>query len=852
MTDTNAPLPGRNGGTSRPRDRAGNLRRVLDPLTPGREARQRYETLVQELADAVWEMDPALTEVRFVSDRLADLVGRSPREMAADRAMWLRDVVHPDDRQAFLDFMTKLRTEGTAEIEYRGRHADGHEVWLRTRAHRVYDDSGKPRSVNGVTADITALRAAQSELVASEQQYRLLVEGLPVIPYRDALDGSKALYVGPRIEPLLGYTQAQWLAGGMEWWFRLVHPEDLLRVARATEESIERQSPLSIRYRVRHAESGWRWFDDEAIVVQGDDGRPLYRQGVLRDVTAEELATRAQGEAEQRFRIMVEQLPMAVYIDQPDDTFTKVYISPQIERMLGYPVEQWMDNPEMFQSVLHPDDREAVLAGQREWLERGGEYQGEYRLVTRDGDAVWIREESIVVAGDDGDALYTQGYLEDVTERRAAQRDLETSERRLRMVTDNMNDVIFLYGMDRKLRYVTPSFEDLTGFTVEELFARNFLNDVHPDDEARMLPLWRAVFDGESYTGAEFRIINSDGREKWCWSAGSPVRDASGAQIGVQIRDADITARKKAELRLRASEERSRLIIDTTEDAFLALDAEALAMEWNRAAAEMFGFERDEVIGRDIISLVLAEESYQAMAELLDRAAAAGPDADHPPAELVGRRRTGEEFPVEVALWPLQTGEDLTFNAFIRDITERKLREERVTFLAYHDQLTGLPNRTMFEHHLDLVLARAAHDGTAAALLYLDVDKFKHVNDTFGHDAGDELLKEVAKRLRAAARASDLVVRLGGDEFLIVLGDVPVESAATVAEGVARRVCQAFERPFDVGGGFTTSSSIGIGLFPADAHDAKSLLSAADLGMYASKRAERGGWTFASGDTQAA
>jgi len=134
----------------------------------------------------------------------------------------------------------------------------------------------------------------------------------------------------------------------------------------------------------------------------------------------------------------------------------------------------------------------------------------------------------------------------------------------------------------------------------------------------------------------------------------------------------------------------------------------------------------------------------------------------------------------------------------------------------------------------------------------LDIDQFKSLNDTFGHDAGDELLKEVARRLRAAARASDLVVRLGGDEFLIVLGDVPAESAAAVAEGVARRVCQAFERPFDVGGGFTTSSSIGIGLFPADAHDAKSLLSSADLGMYASKRAGRGGWTFASGDTRAA
>jgi diguanylate cyclase (GGDEF)-like protein/PAS domain S-box-containing protein len=851
MTDTNAPLPGRSGGTSRPRDRAGILRRVLDRIAPGR-ARRRFETLLEELADAVWEMDPALTRIVFVSDRLTDLVGRSPAEMQSDRSMWMRDVVHPADHQAFADFMARVRTDGSAEVEYRAFHADGRELWLRTRAHRVYDHRGRPRAVNGVTADITQQRAMQTELVASEQQYRLLVEGLPVIPYRDSLDGARALYVGPRIEELLGYAPRQWLAGGLEWWFRLVHPDDMLRVVRATEESIKRQTPLSTRYRVRHAESGWRWFEDEAIVVLGDDGEPLYRQGVLRDVTAEELATRAQDEAEQRFRTMVEQLPMAVYIDQPDDTFTNVYISPQIEGMLGYPVDQWMGNPDMFPAVLHPKDRERVLAEQREWLERGGEYRGEYRLVAEDGAEVWIREESKVVTGDEGQALYTQGYLEDVTERLVKERELATSERRLRMVTDNMNDVIFLYGMDRKLRYVTPSFEDLTGFTVAELFERNFLNDVHPDDEARMLPLWRAVFEGESYTGAEFRIINRDGREKWCWSAGSPVRDADGEQIGVQIRDADITARKRAELRLRASEERSRLIIDTTEDAFLALDAEALAMEWNRAASEMFGFERDEVIGRDIVTLVLAEESHEAMAALLDRAVAAGPDADHPPAELVGRRRSGEEFPIEVALWPLQAGEELTFNAFIRDITERKLREERVTFLAYHDQLTGLPNRTMFEHHLDLVLARAAHDGTAAALLYLDVDKFKHVNDTFGHDAGDELLKEVARRLRAAARASDLVVRLGGDEFLIVLGDVPAESAAAVAEGVARRVCQAFERPFDVGGGFTTSSSIGIGLFPADAHDAKSLLSSADLGMYASKRAGRGGWTFASGDTRAA
>jgi len=109
MTDTNAPLPGRSGGTSRPRDRAGILRRVLDRIAPGR-ARRRFETLLEELADAVWEMDPALTRIVFVSDRLTDLVGRSPAEMQRDRSMWMRDVVHPADHQAFADFMVRVRT----------------------------------------------------------------------------------------------------------------------------------------------------------------------------------------------------------------------------------------------------------------------------------------------------------------------------------------------------------------------------------------------------------------------------------------------------------------------------------------------------------------------------------------------------------------------------------------------------------------------------------------------------------------------------------------------------------------------------------------------------------------------
>ncbi len=409
-----------------------------------------------------------------------------------------------------------------------------------------------------------------------------------------------------------------------------------------------------------------------------------------------------------------------------------------------------------------------------------------------------------------------------------------------------MADVIFVYGMDRRLQYVTPSFEELTGFTVEELYQRNFVDDVHPEDAAGMRTLWRGLFDGESYSGAEFRIINRDGTEKWCWSAGSPILDESGGQIGVQIRDADISGLKRAEQRLRESEERARSIIETTSDAYLAADERGVVLEWNRAAERLFGHGREEALGYSLVDLVAAGQAREKLTEAIGRGRAVT-------IELAARHRDAGEFPAELTLWQVDLAGARTLNVFARDITERRLREEQVTFMAYHDKLTGLPNRAMFEQHLELVLVRARHDGNAAGVLYMDVDRFKLVNDTFGHEAGDDLLREVAARLRKAARSGDLVVRLGGDEFVLVLGDLPAALAASVAANVAARVQEAFAAPFQLAGQpFQTTASIGVALFPDDAIDAKSLVTAADSGMYISKRAGPGRTSFALGSRHAA
>ena len=178
------------------------------------------------------------------------------------------------------------------------------------------------------------------------------------------------------------------------------------------------------------------------------------------------------------------------------------------------------------------------------------------------------------------------------------------------------------------------------------------------------------------------------------------------------------------------------------------------------------------------------------------------------------------------------------------DVDNVRGAERAVEHLAFHDRLTGLPNRAHFEGRLDAALTGVQAGGrtTAAALLFLDIDRFKHVNDTMGHDAGDELLREVAQRLRRAARSNDVAARLAGDEFVVLLTDLPVPGAAETAGRVAHRVLEALAEPYALGGGapFSTTASIGVAVYPDDAVDAAGLLKAADTGMYASKRSGKG------------
>jgi diguanylate cyclase (GGDEF)-like protein/PAS domain S-box-containing protein len=288
-------------------------------------------------------------------------------------------------------------------------------------------------------------------------------------------------------------------------------------------------------------------------------------------------------------------------------------------------------------------------------------------------------------------------------------------------------------------------------------------------------------------------------------------------------READVDA-------LALQERKFRTLLDSSPDGLVIADAGGVVALVNRNAERMFGYAADELVGQSIRMLLPARFAGFSLA--------AGDAADTAgPRDLWAVTKDGREFPVGISVSAIATDQGGLFAAAIRDMTERHASARHIEFLAHHDALTGLPNRTVMEARFEQAVADAGRSGTQVALMFLDLDSFKTINDSLGHPVGDELLKGVALRLGRFARASDIVSRQGGDEFLIVF--TGLESGTDVGLA-AERLMQEFKAPFDVDGNeIGTSLSVGIALYPQDGADFSTLLKKADIAMYQAKAAGR-------------
>ena len=463
--------------------------------------------------------------------------------------------------------------------------------------------------------------------------------------------------------------------------------------------------------------------------------------------------------------------------------------------------------------------------------------RAERRLLRADGEVTWTDATTTLVCDRAGRPRGLLVQLVDITERQRITEALVSSERRLRLLAEGAEDFVLFRLRTRphlEMEYVSPGVTAITGHTPADFHGDPglFLRLVHPDD-ARRLTGDLAAGPGDIDHPFVYRWIRADGRSVWTQARIIPVLDARGAMVGIEGIAHDVTARHQAEAALRRSERRFRSLVLNASDIIVVTDARGRVDYASPSVSRVTGDDAEALVGTRSADLVHPEDAARVAAAFAGQAPKAGP---HPTVEFRVRHREGGWRWLEATATNLLDDDavaGLVVNA--RDITERKSAEAELAHQALHDPLTDLPNRALFLDRLEHALRRVARSRTRVAVVFIDVDHFKLINDSLGHQAGDRMLQALASRLSLSLRQGDTAARLGGDEFVACLEDL---SGETEALEVARRILQATALPLlpDTTQ-MVLSSSIGVAIAET-AVPAAELLADADLAMYAAK--ERG------------
>ncbi|MCR4378438.1 MAG: diguanylate cyclase [Rhodospirillales bacterium] len=319
------------------------------------------------------------------------------------------------------------------------------------------------------------------------------------------------------------------------------------------------------------------------------------------------------------------------------------------------------------------------------------------------------------------------------------------------------------------------------------------------------------------------------------------LKDRADGDYMVECRDISNYIRASEDARRR--EQRLGGVLATVGDAIITIDQKGIMQTVNPAAERMFGYAKNEMIAQNV-KLLMPDQYADHHDQYLDHHVKSGESRlIGRSRELEGQHKDGTRFPIELSVTELREGTQRLFTGVVRDITERRKAQEKIEHLAHHDPLTGLPNRNLFTERMERAIYRAKRSGKPLGLMFVDLDKFKPINDQLGHEAGDTVLKTVAERMAHCVRTSDTVARIGGDEFVAILENLDHWESAAV---VAQKIIRALTQPIDVSTNKTAQvgASIGIAIFPGDGNTLDDLSRAADVAMYAVKEAGRNNFKF--------
>lgn len=790
------------------------VRPVLKQLVA---SEQRVKAILEDQSELVSLAKPD-GELSYVNPAYARPFGLTPAEMVGRN---LFDYVEPADRASVRQLLADVVSTGaTVSGENRVTAADGTERWIAWTNRLQHDPSGQPL-LHSVGRDVTERKRTEEALRASQALLARMGRVAGVGGWEiDLVTGThtwteetrRIHEVGPDFVPT------------MEKAVAFYAPEARSVIEAAVRKGIECGEPWNLELPMVTATGRPIW-----VRAQGEaetqDGRPVRLVGALQDITERVLAERAVRALTAIFDATTD------YVVQLDTAGRITYMNPAARRRAGLALDAPIGHLTLA-DFNPPHTLERFISEVGPTAMKTGVWVGESQVW--DAQRREFPVSHIVIAHRDkqGKVEYFSGLMRDISAAKAAEEALRDSEHRLRMVTDNLPVLLSYLDRDLRFRFVNRTYEQWFGAEAAPQIGTSVRAFYGEQAWLEIEPRLRTALKGEQ-VAYEREMVRPEGTRHVQVTV-VPDRDQQGDVVGLYTLIGDVTSYREAQRALQESEARLRTVADALPMRVAYIDA-AERYRFNNLAYERgFGRPREELYGQSVRDL-LGDAAYKAVEPHI-RTALRGESVTFQ-SEMAS---AGSYVCYEahyIPQWDADGGKVLGFHAVISDITRQKLEERRLTELARVDSLTGLVNRAGFQLRVAEAMQRSRTTGTLMALMYLDIDRFKQINDRFGHDAGDALLRAFAGRLTQSLRSTDTVARLGGDEFTVIMEGLP---RPEVADIVANKIVQVMSTPFKLGQQtLDVTTSIGLAFYQGDATSVEALIKQADVMLYQAKGAGR-------------
>mgnify|MGYP000968168435 CR=1 FL=1 len=706
---------------------------------------------------------------------------------------------------------------------------------LRELAYAASQALAMRQTARAQQTTLELLEASRQELANKEALYRALVEDQSELVSLASPDG-RLQYVNSVYAQHFGLSPQEMVSRNL---LDFVAPKDRIAVESHLLELCLKPGVSSGENQMRSASGQERWVAWTNRSVGDDQGGVVALHSVGRDISDRKLAEHELAQAQDRIRRLYEATPVMMHSIGPDGGI--VSVSDLWLSKMGYAREEVVGVPSS-RFLSEESRRRAVDFVLPEFFRTGRCDNVAYEMVKKDGSLMEVLLSATLERDISGAGFRSLAVLEDVTEKNAIGKELLAKDERLQLATEVNSIGIWEYTTANGQLDWSDSMFSIFDLAKEDFGGTldDWRRSVHPDDLARSETELAGAISGARPFDFDFRAVLPDGGVRHVNSRGMVFCDAQGQATRVLGTNYDISDRKRLELTLANEHELLRVTLQSIGDAVITTDHCGTVNWLNPVAERMTGWLNDDAVGKPLAQVfhVVHEESRQVVESPVERCLAE--------VETVGLAnrtvlvsRNGVEYGIEDSASPIRDSNGTVLGAVLvfHDVSEQRRLSGEMSFRVSHDALTGLTNRSEFEMRLERLLTKSREDHSDNALMFIDLDQFKLVNDACGHAMGDQLLCQVSKLLRNTVRARDTLARLGGDEFGVILEHCSAEQARNVAQQICDKM-EEFRFNHD-GRRFRIGTSIG--LVPVDRRwtSLAAVMQAADTSCYAAKEAGR-------------